>query len=183
MGEPVVQWVDRLQEVTGWRGPRYEAEWTATEAALGTALPPDYKELFARFGPGYFSSYVYVLRDDNGGTDSLLHVWRFLFQRYERNPVRRARYFAPYEMYGSSGNRGLILWGRSEMAGRFYWLADASADPAGWPLIVRVLPDEDWLRFEMSAAEFIHRAIADPTFQPITVADPAWPPTFHPPGQ
>jgi hypothetical protein len=59
-----VQWVDRLQEVTGWQRPRRECEWTATESELGTSFPVDYKEICARFGPGYFSSFFSVLRDD-----------------------------------------------------------------------------------------------------------------------
>lgn len=175
-----MRWVDQLREATGWQGPRHEAEWTVTEAELGTALPPDYKELLALFGSGSFSYYVYPLRDDNGGITSLLHHWRSLREECERKPAEMADYFRPHDLYGRDGNHGLILWGRSETGGRFYWLADDSVDPADWPLLVRPLPDEDWLRFEMSTSEFVYRAIADPDFKPVSIAGPAWPPTFQP---
>jgi hypothetical protein len=110
----------------------------------------------------------------------LLHSWRRLKQEREQEPVLTAWRFSPFELYGLTENRGLIPWGGSER-GWFYWLADDSTDPAEWPVIARRLDDEDWHRFEMSTAEFLYRVIADPDFQPFTIADPRWPPHFLPP--
>ena len=174
-----MQWVDELQAATGWQGPRYETKWTVTEAELGVALPADYKEMVTRFGPGQFSSFFNVLLDDNGGTDSLLSLWRRLRSDRDRNPSLVAHVFDRYDVYLPGGKGGLIPWGGSER-GNHYWLADDSSDSAEWPIVVQ---RDDFLKYDMSTAEFMYRVIADSKFKPITIADPAWPPTFHPKGK
>lgn len=174
-----MHWTDRLQETTGWNGPRRECDWTALESALGTSLPTDWKELFVRFGPGSFSSYVFALQNGEG-MDSVLHHWRTLRRKSQEDPGWMARYFTPFRLYDPTEGSGLIMWGRSETGGRFYWLADSSADPATWPVVARPMWGEPWHRLGISASEFICRAIADPGFQPFTVADPRHPPSFCP---
>ncbi|GHE62113.1 hypothetical protein GCM10014715_14610 [Streptomyces spiralis] len=174
-----MEWLDRLQEATGWQGPRYACDWAGAEAELGTALPADWKELWARFGPGSFSYYLFALRDGEG-TDSLLHFWRGLREDAERDPEWMARYFSPFTLYQPADGKGLIMWGRSETGGRFYWLADSTADPATWPLVARLEYGEQWHQLAMSVPEFVYRTIADAEFQPFTVADPQFPPAFHP---
>lgn len=72
------------------------------------------------------------------------------------------------------------MWGRSETGGRFHWLADSSTDPASWPLVARPVWGEEWQQLAMSVPEFVYRSIADPGFEPFTVADPQFPPAFHP---
>jgi hypothetical protein len=173
-----MQWVDRIQEATGWREARWECDWGPTEVALGVSLPIDYKELCERFGPGYFSSYIWVMPDR--GRDSLISWWRANKARYEKNSARMARRFSPYEPYGASGQYGLIWWGTSESEGNFCWLADAAANPDTWPIVAKgeMIAAENWHQYEMPVSEFVYRVIADPEFKPYTVASPDWPPTF-----
>jgi hypothetical protein len=178
-GAAAVEWLDRLQEATGWQGPRREHAWASVEAELGTELPGDWKELWARFGPGSFSYYVFALPDGEGA-GSLLHWWRGLREQGERDPEWMTTYFDPYALYDPAERKGLIMWGRSETGGRFYWLADGTADPATWPVIARAQGDEPWERLAVSVPEFVYRSIADPGFEPFTVADPQFPPAFHP---
>lgn len=173
------QWVDRLQEATDWRGPRRECDWTAIESELGTQLPTGWKEICVRFGPGSFSYYIFALQNGEN-VDSLVRSWRTLRRESEEKPEWMAKYFSPFRLYDPAEGKGLIMWGRSETEGRFYWLADRSADPATWPLVVRLMWGEEWHRIDMSVPEFICRAITDPEFQPFTVADPRNPPAFYP---
>ncbi|WP_086728579.1 hypothetical protein [Streptomyces carpinensis] len=138
-----MHWLDRLQETTGRHGPRQECDWTAVESGLGTRLPTDWKELGVRFGPGSFSFYVFPLRNGEGA-DSLLRFWRSLRRKSQEDPEWMAGYFNPFELYDPTEGSGLIMWGRSETGGRFYWLADSSADPATWPLVARPMWGEEW---------------------------------------
>ena len=56
---PGVGWVELLREVTEWTEPdRRGVDWAATEAALGTALPGDYKDIVDAFGAGSFDEYL-----------------------------------------------------------------------------------------------------------------------------
>jgi hypothetical protein len=110
-GAAAVEWLDRLQEATGWQGPRREHAWASVEAELGTELPGDWKELWARFGPGSFSYYVFALPDGEGA-GSLLHWWRGLREQGERDPEWMTTYFDPYALYDPAERKGLIMWGR-----------------------------------------------------------------------
>lgn len=169
----MTQWVDRVQEVTGWREPRWEYDWSEVESMLGGALPVDYKELCERFGPGTFSWHIYAAPPGEE-FDSLLYWWRKHKTRVEKAPRSAAEVFSPYGLYWATGKRGLVYWGRSETEGSFYWLADSGQDPAIWPVVARLGPelDEEWYRFDISASEFVYRVIADPEFRPFTICDP-----------
>jgi hypothetical protein len=173
-----MQWVDRLQEVTGWQEPRWECDWRSVESDLGTALPGDYKELCDRFGPGYFSRYIRVV--PGLGRESVLY-WRQVHKElFEESPVGEELTFSPYKAYGVDGKNGLLTWGTSETEGFFFWLADAAVDPDEWPILARydMSLDQEWDRYEMSVSEFVYRVIADPEFKFYGVARLVWPPTF-----
>lgn len=184
-----VQWVDRLQEATGWREPRRQGDWTAAESALGTSLPADYKELCERFGSGYFSSShfgpgdfswnLWVMPDQ--GYDRLLSGWQQSKAFLEQNPASMAILFTPYELYGVHGQRGLIQWGHADSPWNFFWLADAAADPDAWPVLAKgeLVPDEEWYRYEMTASELVYRIVTDPEFDPFNMAYPRSPATFQ----
>ncbi|CAL9446354.1 hypothetical protein [Streptomyces sp. enrichment culture] len=55
-----VDWVERLERITGWTrtGRRPEADWAQTAARLGTALPGDYRRMVETFGAGAFDAYL-----------------------------------------------------------------------------------------------------------------------------
>jgi hypothetical protein len=55
-----VDWVERLQQITGWSqpAPRAEVDWGEVESRLGTALPNDYKRVVGIFGGGAFDGYL-----------------------------------------------------------------------------------------------------------------------------
>lgn len=178
-----MQWVDLLQDLTGWWEPRWECDWTETEAALGTSLPSDYKELCARFGPGCFAEYLMVLADRGPGRESMLAWWQGDVGLFEDDPESMDMMFGPYEVYGVNERRGIILWACSEPEGRIFWLADAEKDPDTWPIVAKLelAPGEEWYRFELPTSEFIYRALTDPDFGVFSVDkwEPGLPRTFE----
>ncbi|NUP45882.1 MAG: SMI1/KNR4 family protein, partial [Catenulispora sp.] len=147
-----MQWVERLQEATGWTQPAQQGDWAPTEAELGVSLPQDYKELCARFEPGTFSAYANVLRE--GGADSLLANWR-LINRTAEQFEQVGRSYDPFGLYSPAAGEGLILWGRSVTEADYYWHAKSSVHPDQWTVVARADSLSTWNEFEMSASEFL----------------------------
>jgi hypothetical protein len=174
-----------------------EGDWALTETELGLSLPEDYRELCGRFEPGTFSAYVEVLRDS--GSDSLLANWRLLKQHTERFD-QAAEAYAPFGLYDSAAGEGLLLWGRSQTEGEYYWRVDGSESADRWHVVARSDATGTWQEFEMSASEFIYHVTVDPEFngfsaqtglpfylpatQPISSGEElaAWIHRFHPSG-
>jgi hypothetical protein len=171
-----MMWVDRIVEATGWRHPEAgpeSADWTAVEAQLEVSLPGDFKELSRRFVPGAFSAYLGLLRPTTEHeARALLRVWES-YHQFASSGAIGARNFEPYGVYDPDRGTGLLPWGEDETEGQYFWLADRSADPDGWPVIARKDVAAPWRRFDMPAAEVVHRVIADPEFTLMTIAYPA----------
>lgn len=89
--------------------------------------------------------------------------------------------FKPYRIYLPGQSEGVIPWGWSEPAGRFYWLADSGTDPDSWPVVCTLVEGVDWYTTTVSASEFVYRVLADPGFEPFSVAEFVDPPTFDRP--
>ncbi|MFH9196802.1 hypothetical protein ACH4KO_04755 [Streptomyces anulatus] len=90
-----------LREATGRTKPdRCGFDWAATEAALGTALPGDYKDIVDAFGPGSFDEYLDLLVPGALGTD--LVSWG-------RDMARYADLYRPYPVHPAPG--GVLIWG------------------------------------------------------------------------
>lgn len=173
-----MEWVGRLKEAIGWREERRECDWSETEESLGAPLPSDFKELFESFGPGEFSSSLW-LRGDRG-IGSILHSWKKTVQRFEvRNPSM-TRIFAPYDYYGVNDWNGLIYWGDSDAPGMFFWVADVEKDPDEWPVVARaeLVRGEEWYEYQMTASELVYRMLTEPEAYPLSMRHPHVPPTF-----
>lgn len=172
-----MSWVDRLQEVTGWHQESLVVDWVELEAELGVPLPEDYKELCARFEPGSFSAFVSILRGGDAPLYDLRSTWRLCKSMAAHGSG--ASLFAPYNVYGADGARGLLQWGSAETAEcEYYWMADEAVDPAEWPVVARWESGSDWHSYAMSTAEFIYRVIADTEFEPLGVAGELGPPFY-----
>ncbi|WP_346535445.1 hypothetical protein [Micromonospora sp. DPT] len=172
-------WIDRIIDVTGWhQQPEDGTGWERVEAEIGVALPSDFKELCRRFMPGSFYAYLHLLRSTaEHASGELLQMWAHC------RSESFARVCAPYGIYGPDKGSGLIQWGDDQVAGRYYWLAERSVEPEGWPVVAQSGGGEPWHRFDMSTTEFIYRVIADPEFKPFTVADPLRRAFYLPRGQ
>ena len=161
-----MEWADRLQDLTGWREPRWERGWTETETELGTSLPDDFKELFARFGPGSFADYLLLL--PSTGPSSMLK-WHRLNLGSQSNPEEEFEeediMFGPHGVFGErSQRRGVLQWGQAGAPeGHFFWLADVEVDPNEWPILAKagMYYGEEWERFDMTASEFVYRVLTE----------------------
>ena len=176
-----MQWVDRLQEAVGSQEAPWECDWTETETELGTALPSDFKAMYGRFGPGYFSLVLW-LRGDRG-RNSLIGSWRRFQESYlrRREAGQPSDTFKPYQIYLPGQGEGVIPWGWSQTDGRFYWLADSDTDPDAWPVVCTLETGGEWYLAAVSTSEFVYRVLADPGFEPYSVAEFVNPPTFNRP--
>ncbi|MFD9718119.1 hypothetical protein [Streptomyces sp. NPDC059076] len=175
-------WTERLLEATDWTDQRLTLPWEVVESALETRLPGDYKRLCEAFGDGVFSGAYFALSVGDGASSDFLSMWRTQL-RYAPEPgseeERQSRY-APYAIYRPQRG-GLIPWGSSESAHQLFWIAD-SGSPENWPTLA-MSPEAaagEWNRYEMSASEFMGRAILDPEFGGLGVADLVPRPFFDP---
>ncbi|MFH8613811.1 hypothetical protein ACH4E8_01890 [Streptomyces sp. NPDC017979] len=166
-------WTERLLEATGWTDQRLTLSWDAVESVLETQLPGDYKHLCEAFGKGRFCGAYSLYSVGDGKSADVLMSWRVEL-RYAPEPgsaEERDSDYAPYAIYRPGGT-GLIPWGYGETGQKFFWLAD-SESPDGWPTLARWSDDWDaeWNRFDMSASEFMGRAVLDPEFGSFGLAD------------
>ncbi|MFF4353113.1 SMI1/KNR4 family protein [Streptomyces sp. NPDC001530] len=168
-------WVDSLLRVTGWDARDAAQPWAEIEAALGTELPSDYKQLCQAFGVGEFSQVVSVLCSDETRVADLLRMWRVLLEGDDPSDGP----FAPYPIHVPGTTGGLIPWGTSRAADMFFWqVTDGAVD--AWPVLAKMEDAEDWDRYEMTATEFLYRILTDPRFWPYSVADSVPEPFFEP---
>ncbi|MFD5063940.1 hypothetical protein [Streptomyces sp. NPDC058394] len=79
-------------------------DWPATEAALGTSLPNDYKGIVDLFGSGGFDEYLDLLVPGVLGMD--LVAWS------KGDAVQAAELWRPHAVYPA--RHGLLRWGASE---------------------------------------------------------------------
>lgn len=170
-------WVDRLQEITGWDGYEWDFDWGDIQAELGTALPSDFKELCERFGPGYFSSTVWVKCDEDN--DPLWSWWRRNVENVSREPSEYGRLYEPYGLYGVSGKKGLLNWGASDAPALFFWLADADENPDAWPILISGEPaSNQWITRNLATSEFLYNLVKYPESETFSMRDPEAPPSF-----
>lgn len=169
-------WIDRLVEVTHGEPRHADMPWGETEERLGLALPEDYKRLAATFGMGLFSEFLQILSVAPGGAFDLSTTWHSLgadAPAEGEDPL-----YAPYRIY-RPGRVGLIPWGFSQTEGEYYWLADGG-EPDKWPIVTRGRGYREWRQVDMSTSEFIYRVVADPQFEPFSIAALVPEPFFTP---
>ncbi|MGW1087163.1 hypothetical protein ACWD4L_12600 [Streptomyces sp. NPDC002596] len=146
-------WTEKLRLLTGWEPiPRPAVDWPATEAALGTPLPSDYKEVVDLFGPGSFDWYLELLVPGVLGMD--LVDWA------KGDAAHATHLWRPHSAYPAP--QGLLRWGTSEQELDFVWQTGAP-DPDDWPVLVRTDFGE-WERFDCGVGEFTVGLLTDVRF-------------------
>ncbi|MGW7361669.1 SMI1/KNR4 family protein [Streptomyces sp. NPDC054802] len=174
-----MSWVDRLAEAVGGR-PLDSApgvEWAAIESRIGIALPADYKEFCEAFGPGEFCDYLTVHASAGGADSELADSQEANLRMAEQHPVVLDGYL-PYGIHRPGGQGGGILqWGVSQQGEMFAWLADPSAAPETWPVLLHPESGE-WRRYDMSMSELTYRLLADESFEEFGTAGVIDPPYF-----
>ncbi|MEU4034345.1 SMI1/KNR4 family protein [Streptomyces collinus] len=161
-------WVDSLLRATGWNARDVAQPWAEIETELGTELPGDYKELCQAFGAGEFSQEVSVLCADETRVGDLLICWRGLLESDDDADGP----WVPYRIHEPGTTGGLIPWGTTRSADRFFWqVTDGPVD--AWPVLAVQVDTMEWNRYEMTATQFLYRFLTDPgfSFWPYSVAE------------
>ncbi|MBW5482607.1 SMI1/KNR4 family protein [Streptomyces bambusae] len=153
-----------MQEIVNrlhWDPLSLEISWEEVEDELHCTLPEDFKALCETFGRGAFSGFLEIASSPGGSELTLLNQWRSLQRIMQENPFAAAE----LEHYGvyEAGGSGLLPWADTYSECQIYWLA-SSAPHEEWPIVVQDSEGE-WSEFNMSASEFVFRALTDLDFQ------------------
>lgn len=138
-----------LPAMTRWRvrGGR-SVDWAVLEAALGTALPSDFRALAEAYPVLVIDDFLIVSSPTPGAEASWASGARedeILQDLYEMGDTEG---YVPFPQPG-----GLIGWADSDSGDSFYWRT-SSPDPDAWPVVVRT-DNADWIEFPVGAVEFL----------------------------
>ncbi|WP_234317257.1 SMI1/KNR4 family protein [Streptomyces sp. NRRL WC-3744] len=138
-----------LPPMTPWRVPAgRRVDWAALEAALGTALPSDFRALAEAYPALAIDDFLVVSSPRPGAEaswaagrlqDEILQDWQEMGDMED---------YVPYPQPG-----GLIGWASSNSGDSFYWKT-SPPDPDAWPVVVRT-DNADWIEFPVGAVEFL----------------------------
>ncbi|MER6033818.1 hypothetical protein ABT133_07865 [Streptomyces sp. NPDC001835] len=138
-----------LPAMTRWRVPEGRGvDWAVLEAALGTALPSDFRRLAEAYPVLVVDDFLMVSSPAPGAEALWASACRedeVLQDLYEMDDTEG---YVPFPRPG-----GLISSAESCSGDAFYWKAD-SADPDAWPVVVRG-DDGDWSEFPLGAVAFL----------------------------
>ncbi|MFF9167280.1 MULTISPECIES: hypothetical protein [unclassified Streptomyces] len=145
--------LERLEEalpaMKRWRVPGGRAvDWAVLEAALGTALPSDFRALAEAYPVLVVDDFLSVSVPTPGAERAWASGRRddeILGDLYEMGDT------ADYVPYPRPG--GLIGWASSFCGDDFYWRT-SPADPDAWPVVVRT-DNADWIEFPVGAVAFL----------------------------
>ncbi|HZD00111.1 MAG TPA: SMI1/KNR4 family protein [Actinomycetes bacterium] len=111
--------------------PGVPERWSEVEAALGTALPDDFKAFTELYGSGKFDDFLYLLnpfaRDEAG---NLLHEKDAMLAAYAET---RAKFPERLPLPPYPEPRGLLPLGRSDNGNELYWLTQGT--PSAWGVV------------------------------------------------
>ncbi|MFF3333071.1 SMI1/KNR4 family protein [Streptomyces sp. NPDC002888] len=123
-------------------------DWAALEAALGRALPSDFRSLAEAYPVLVIDDFLMVSVPTPGAETLWASGCRedeILQDLYEMGDTED---YVPYPQPG-----GLISWASSYSGDSFYWKT-SPADPDAWPVVVRG-DNGDWMEFQAGAVEFL----------------------------
>ncbi|MFJ3307513.1 SMI1/KNR4 family protein [Streptomyces sp. NPDC086549] len=141
-------WLERLVAVTGWTArTRFDVDWAAVEARLGTPLPCDYKALVETFGHGMFDGFHCVFMPDE------------LVKTTELAARLGQAHWEPHPPFPAPG--GLVPWMGNEHEQSFHWITEGP-DPDRWPVYLSGDGPEAGDRFDCTATEYLYRHLTDP---------------------
>ncbi len=126
-------------------------DWDMAEAALGTALPTDYRELVETYGGGFVDGYLLLL--EPGCSNDVYDLLKVSAEREEANASLWQFEDRPSEME-TDGNR-LICWATTDNGEYLYWLVTPGDDPGSRPVMVNDASGEEWERYDMTVTRFL----------------------------
>jgi hypothetical protein len=156
--------------------------WAPIEAELGTALPPDYKDLVGVYGSGYFMEFfgIGVPRSPNLNLRLETKVPQVCATFFDRDELA-------YPLWPDQG--GLVPFGATDNGDFLFWLPRGA--PEDWGVVVWDRGLWNFEAFDCDLTSFIaglatgeiipeafpeDLATCDHLFQPHTPGDLRWPP-------
>ncbi|WP_371614232.1 SMI1/KNR4 family protein [Streptomyces sp. NBC_00454] len=135
--------------------------WDAVEAALGIALPADYKRLVETYGGGQFAGTLWLL--EPGCPEEMYDL---VAQTAEREETLADLWDAgeaePPELH--DGAARLVPWAYVEGAGHMlYWLVRPGVEPEEWTVILNGGRGPLWESHAASCSRFILDVVAGTT--------------------
>jgi len=132
-------------------GVRASIQWDVVQAALGTTLPDDYKELAELYGPGSFWGFIHLFQADDkypalelvGQAAVNLEGLTYLQSRGEVIPYR------------IEGSESLLSCGRTDNGDVIYWVRERSLSPDGWTIAINAARDDRWFEYSGGIADFL----------------------------
>lgn len=121
------------------------ADWDAIEAALGTPLPADVKELTGRYGAGEFCDLVSLHTPE----DLVTLNREILDEEREYRDDEPEDY--PHPLYPEPG--GILIWGGTSNGERLCWLTEG--EPDAWPVVVWQPRGAGWTLYRTGVAGFL----------------------------
>ncbi|MFE5594956.1 SMI1/KNR4 family protein [Streptomyces sp. NPDC056549] len=162
-----MSWVEQILEVVDRRSENVHVDWPMVESGLGTPLPADFKRLCEVFGQGEFNGFLYLYASKGGSHLEVIDSLRRINRALERYPESESVY-EPYRIY-APGKGGLIRWAGAAAEGyEYFWLSN-DKDPENWPIVARTDYTEEWLTYQTSTSEFVHRMLTDGDFKPFSM--------------
>ncbi|MFI5843926.1 SMI1/KNR4 family protein [Catenuloplanes sp. NPDC051500] len=122
-----------------------DADWDAIEAALGTPLPADFKELTGRYGAGEFCDLVFAYRPDQLAAQNR----EILDEERDYRDDEPEDY--PYPLHPEPG--GVLIWGGTGNGERLCWLT--GGEPDAWPVVVWQPRGAGWKLYPTGVAGFL----------------------------
>jgi len=153
--------------------------WAATEAALRTSLPRDYKQFIEAYGSGSVDEFVTVLNPNSSTPDLQLDQYGERMLAVTRNLRSGGVVEIPFPIYPEPG--GLLPWGVTANGDWGYWLTDPPDAPDAWTIVVSVDRGPDWFRHPGPLVRFLADILDGSTRVPFFPDDfPSAQPTFVP---
>jgi hypothetical protein len=140
--------------------------WEAVEAALGTALPSEYKALISTYGTGGFNEFLYVFNPFAANRyRNLLTLKDDILRAYATS---RAGFPDAYPDPPFPEPGGLLPWARTDNGDEFYWKTDGQPD--AWSIVVIKSRNSAQFRYALPITDFLHRLLTNqlepPVFSP-----------------
>lgn len=146
-------------------GDPFIGPWEVVEAELGTALPPDYKELVRRYGYGYWLEFIGIdvprCRNPNMRLEEQV--------RLECDVIRKVG-LIEHPLWPEPG--GLMPFGGTDNGDTLAWVTRGA--PEEWR--VAVLPDDTWGEVELldcDVTDFL-AGLATGSLRPKGLPDDLW---------
>ncbi|MDI2130548.1 SMI1/KNR4 family protein [Yinghuangia seranimata] len=137
-------------------------DWGEVEAALGTALPADYKQVVGRYRELVVGGFIRILHPhgrrpgmDIVSENESNRAWiEFLAEEAELEDEQSP----PYASFPHPG--GILLWGVTTNGDYCYWVTNPQG-PDSWNVVVSTHKGEQWTEFSGGFEEFLKALFLD----------------------